>query len=591
MQDKMICDAIFNFIQEKVRDAIEEEIFKKRSYEKLGLFYYKYIISHVDGATVERINEVVQRLGNLDEKGDQKSYYKEITRILGFERLPSYIIANVKKDFNEIFKTQLNNVRKKYDDTITYLSSELRTTKEKSNNLKNSKVSYSLMRDISIEEDELYKLSTKCNELRTRKEMLKYAMNYVNKIIGDFCDLDNPDAEKEVIQKVALQSSKEDKKYSGLTFLFYKDCIDILKNDIDKEYELFYKIKLYTIYEIIRKDCHCCDEVNNSISKLPEIYKMHSLKNSDKEKYRECVDKLIKEYNLVNYVEKLIAESVCLRRRKKILQQVIRLFLDNQYEIFNNIIPIQVEGMFYDYLRDTTIFSRFSKINIYEDAVLKEKIRVLSSSNDNMYAEATEYFMFYYNNIIRNKVAHGRYYSNESDYEDEIFAKELFLDLCLLIHMFSRKSETEKMYRFIHSYKDCIEQNSNDEFYCFKILFSDINGGKTRIEYDSCEKIFPMQIAYWLVNPYYEKIYEQIGAKSELYLLRNIFLSKNFWEYVLAELQKIKEQGYDYIHISQNFTSIIKALFGCDMMTDETKSKLKEINKILKDDLFFNYKK
>ena len=67
---------------------------------------------------------------------------------------------------------------------------------------------------------------------------------------------------------------------------------------------------------------------------------------------------------------------------------------------------------------------------------------------DTVCSKFNELFVTKFNSVVR--VAHGRYYSNPSTLNDEIFAKELILDLCLLVHMFVRTSETERMYRFVH---------------------------------------------------------------------------------------------------------------------------------------------
>lgn len=210
--------------------------------------------------------------------------------------------------------------------------------------------------------------------------------------------------------------------------------------------------------------------------------------------------------------------------------------------------------------------------------VLKDKIRYLAESQSDVYPESTEYFMFYFNNLIRNRVAHGRYYSNPSTLNDEIFAKELILDLCLLVHMFVRTSETERMYRFVHGYQAYYQKLiKNSEHPSYGALFNDMVGQKIVSEYDGIRSYRPMQVAYWLVNPYYEKIYEQVEDKSDLLSLRDEFLSKEFWEYVYERLSAVKRQGYDYLNINREFSSVIKALFRCNI-SNETKQILGKVN-------------
>ena len=96
-------------------------------------------------------------------------------------------------------------------------------------------------------------------------------------------------------------------------------------------------------------------------------------------------------------------------------------------------------------------------------------------------------------------------------------------------------------------------------------------------EYDSIERYRPIQVAYWLVNPYYEKIYEAVGDKKELLDLRREFLSKEFWQYVLEALNDIIKTGYDYRRIDPEFHSIVNGLFRCNI-TGEVKALLGQVS-------------
>ena len=123
----------------------------------------------------------------------------------------------------------------------------------------------------------------------------------------------------------------------------------------------------------------------------------------------------------------------------------------------------------------------------------------------------------------------------------------------------------------------------------FKCCYSDGNigydialaiGDKTIADYDTLERYRPIQVAYWLVNPYYEKIYGQVDDIKELLELRNEFLSKEFWEYVLKRLNSVIDQGYDYLRINMEFLSVVKGLFRCNINTD-VKQILGKVNAAL----------
>ena len=186
--------------------------------------------------------------------------------------------------------------------------------------------------------------------------------------------------------------------------------------------------------------------------------------------------------------------------------------------------------------------------------------------------------MFYFNNHIRNRIAHGRYYGSTDRLKDEIFSKELILDLCLLVHMLVRTSETERMYRFIHGYQSYYRKLiKSTEHSSYGALFNDMIGQKIVSDYDGMRKYRPIQVAYWIVNPYYEKIYEQVEDKSDLLSLRDEFLSAEFWKYVYERLSEVQKNGYDYLNIHTEFSSVIKALFRCNI-SDETKQVLRKVS-------------
>ena len=311
------------------------------------------------------------------------------------------------------------------------------------------------------------------------------------------------------------------------------------------------------------------NEYREFISKVPAIDDMNSQKEVDKEGYLQTLKKFISDYALFEEVKIMIEESVCLRNRKDILNKCLTLFQNSDFEMFNHVVPIQIEGMFADYLMDSTTFRRFTKLEMYTSAVLQEKIQYLLDIGDEIYTEVVEYFMYYFNNIIRNKIAHGNYRSIFKDVIDaEIFSIELLLDMCTLIYMTIRKSETEKMHRFIPGYQKHYAERIAGEHPHFGAFFNDVIGQKTIHSYDTIERYRPLQVAYWLITPYYEHIYEAVEDKTDLLELRADFLSKDFWEYTLDKLNNVISEGFDYLCINDEFGSVVNALFKCNIGSD-----------------------
>lgn len=588
---KIVCDTIYKYITEVLPQVVDDDdIFVESSIRNLGEFYYNKIISSVPQSTEQLINIVIKAISREEtEFNDKEDYYYELCKRIGIKHLPIDVLADVEKAYDEIFVQKYNLVIQKYSNSINDINNKLFQIKMKIDEVKKRKPSYSFMRDLSIDESQLNSLSAKCNSLSTRKEMLEFAVKYMNSQFSDFCDINDPVSVKKAIKHTTICLCMSDECDIKNHFSIYDEYLQIVEDDIDRPYALVFKIKIYIIGELARKNFRyttytkseddAIKEIQDYLSRLPKIDDLNGYKNSDSVLYNEALDKMISDYELIPKAKELIENSVCLRNRKNILIDSIALFEENKFGLFNNILPIQIEGMFANYLMDATTFERFSKMELYNGAVLRDKIYLLQSFKSEIYPEAVEYFMYYFNNLIRNKVAHGRYISSdETILEDKIFSKELFLDMLLLIYMLFRKSETEKMYRFIHGYKSYYtELIKSDEHPCYGALFNDMVGDKLISEYDKIECYRPIQVAYWLVNPYYEKIYEQVDDIEDLLELRNEFLSKDFWEYVLNELDEIINSGYDYKNINMEFLSVVNGLFKCNV-SPETKILLGKVN-------------
>ena len=498
----------------------------------------------------------------------------------------------VRAKYDEIFVTKYNSVKGKYQHEIQRINSALTLNKTDSDLIRNKPAARTFTYDISSDEERLYQLSMECNALRTRKEMLEYILQFVECSLREYGDLDDPIAIDRAIKLSVLSLCKEDNEtIRNLHYRKYEDYLDILEYDIDNEDAIFFKIKLMAFYNELQETVSSlayksdeehiirCEEIKN---KIPKVAELLDKKKSNKADYIEALNGIITDFNVYERLTELISNSVCMRNRKNVLSEAMSIFNSGNYVVFSNVIPIQIEGLFADYLRDSTIFNRFSHLNIYESAVLKDKIQFIEGLGDIMYPEAIEYYKFYFNNLIRNRIAHGRYVSNAL-IDDEIFAKELLLDLYQLIRMINRTSEIEKMYRFIHGYKRYYERliPSNTDI-VYGALFNDLIGEKIIANYDSVEKYRPIQVVYWLLNPYYFNIYEQVGDREELIELRSDLLSKSFWEYVLERIKNVKSEGFDYLRISPEFWAVVKGMFNSGV-DDETKSVLASINSMMKE--------
>lgn len=517
-------------------------------------------------------------------------FYISLCKIIGIKELPKDKIFIVQQEYDKIFVQMYGTVLQKINVEISTIDAALLSLKDRIKLVQSKKPSFSFVRDLATEENLLLNYHTECNELRTRKEMLLYSKQNMDKQLSDFCTLGEQQSIRGALQVLALNLSKDLEMDASFKFSPYKDILEIAEDNIDRPYALFFKVKMYTAIDALHKNWYYSSytkseeervaDLNFAKDKIPSIDKLHSLKNTDSQLYLNTIKRFIIEHDVVNKLSMLLEKSICLRERREVLLKSVELYKSSDFVVFNHIIPLQIEGMFGDFLKDCTTFNRFSSMTIYINDVLKDKIQHLQDLQIDIYPEVIEYFMYYFNNIIRNRIAHGNYKALfNCNIATEIFANELLLDMNILVHMLSRKSETEKMFRFISGYKD-YKQIKSEKHPHFGALFNDMIGEKIILSYDSIGKNRPLQVAYWLVNPYYERIYESLGDKSDLIELRAEFLSKEFWEYTITALNNRIENNFGYQSINMEFLSVVNGLFKCNI-TPEVKALLGKVNSAL----------
>ncbi|WEV18189.1 hypothetical protein [Clostridium perfringens] len=595
VRKKDVFDKLYYYINFDLGKCHDSEIFLKSTFEELGKFYFDKAINTIDGASKEILKSVIlfSRKGNVNDNIlELEYYYLLLCEIIGIKELPKNTLLKVQEEYDKIFIQGYDSILNKFDAKINTINNELWSIKNSIKSIESKKPNFSLIRDLQTEENLWQEYHKQCNELRTEKEMILFSKKYLKKEMNEFCDLSNSQNIIDTLYTIALDLSKDTVITVASKFSLYNDIIESADNYLEKTYSLFFKVKLYTAIDALYRNWHSSSYTKNDEERIQELEaakakiplpdELQDEKNSNPQSYLSTLKKFMQEHNIIDELLKLIEKCVCLRERKELLIKSINLFKAKDFVIFNNIISLQIEGIFGDFLKDSTTFNRFSNMTIYTNDVLKEKIQHLQDNNVDSYLELIEYFMYYFNNIIRNRIAHGNYkvlFNN--DISAQIFAYELILDLNSLVYMLYRKSETDKMYRFVSNYKKYYTKLIRSEKHPhFGALFNDMIGAKTIMDYDYIGKNRPIQVAYWLVNPYYERIYESKGDKKVLLELRADFLSKEFWEYVISKLECRIEEHFGYDEINMEFLSVVNGLFKCDI-TPEVKKLLGKVNALL----------
>ena len=548
---QQICHVINQFIYKKFDNCIEDFVFEANSIEELGREYYQRVIQADASFLEDYVREVIKNsLPDNTPLEKDLDYYKGLCAIIGIEHLPKTVRFAVQQQYDKVFDLKRNMVFAKYDSAIEQISRDEELLAKKENGILANRTPKQFNYDIADEEKELLDLYREKDELRSKKDALVFLKDYTEESLKRFCDYQDPKKIEDAIRREALALCKYGLDSLNTVFSPYEMYLSCLEDDIDRPYALFYKIKLYSIQQkarqlYFRKAASSGEEVGlqrckQYLNRLPKIDLLNEAKKRDSVRYLALLVELMTNYNVIGDMKDRINASVCLRNRKQVLLKAICMYECGEYAIVCALLPTQIEGIFYDLLIDATTFSRFSDLNIYPRSVLRDKIDHLLRQPDSIFVEAAEYFQNYYNNMVRNPVAHGSYYGNYDDLRiDEIMAREQMLDLGFLVYMLSRISETEKMHRFIKGYNINRALSDRDRNLCFGALFHDITGQRTHYDYDLVSKYRPLNIVYWIVNPYYEKLYESANDSSDLLALRQVFLSPDFWDYVSGMKQDV----------------------------------------------------
>ncbi len=158
--------------------------------------------------------------------------------------------------------------------------------------------------------------------------------------------------------------------------------------------------------------------------------------------------------------------------------------------------------------------------------------------------------------------------------------RELLLDMKCLTHQIRRKSEVERMLRCIQGYLDyCNMPGTSSPDVIYGALYGDFTGRRMHLSYDSLEQYNPIQFLYWIINPYYEKIFQTISVDDEVKNIRGYLYSEDFWRYTYSKIQQDILLGRKF---DSDVNSAVKCMFKCPLTT-ESKRWLGKIHNTLND--------
>lgn len=566
----------------------DETIFKIDNINLIGRYIYSQIIKSIDGVTTSQINRIVGRITKISKAEDlQEEYYKNLSNFLGIYNLP--------KECLKKSATNYQCLKKKYTDYVGNFEKKKeeirRKIQSKQNKIKKieTKNNQSLIANISSDIDILRKYYLEIRSLETYQEIIEFDFAYIDNNFEDYCKkFLNSELNKNIILENACEYIRETRVDIPDKYMLMQHIIDVAISHLSSELNLFYNVKFQPIFETIYTNNiskYMSKELNGEqyninldFLEIPSISNLISLKTSNLEEYNVLLRKVIDKYDIIRSIMDVLNIYPPLSNKKELIFRCIEFFNNNDYCIFINLISIQIEALYYDLLIDSNMFNNFKKIELFNNKVLKEKIKTL---NETTYIDITEYFSTYFNNLIRNAIAHGREAVPNTKQEQEAFALELMMDLNSLLFLYSKKSEILKMHRFILGVVNPITLSKDVETMKMEILFSTLCGNRLCDLHYTIDKYNPIQVVYWLLNPTYENIYKKAYDITLLKSVRCILIKTEFWRFCNAKIEDCINSGYDYLSIGPKFQSCVNLLLSV-IKNSETKKELIKTNKKLK---------
>lgn len=309
------------------------------------------------------------------------------------------------------------------------------------------------------------------------------------------------------------------------------------------------------------------------------------LKISDSVKYLKILDSVCEE--LINDLLDIINKPAFTNRRG-VLKGAIDSFKNGNYEVTINLLPVQIEGLFADFIELSSLYKFQNDLGKYVNNLELQLVPKIQSL-DGLDFDYVAYFKHYFNSIMRNTIAHGNYIQYiksrissdfaSKDVSIKILAAELMLDLNALLYIMIDNTEidTAKMYiemtadDLTKSYdddnSDKIEISNEDrlkrkhEFLDWKYrrLFLDLIG-ESRFNPNYLKRsIFvsyePKQVLYWIFNEEMEQYFDA----EKLKIVRKELCLGEFWEYILFKLRDSHKYDDKKMKV---FRGIVTMMFG-----------------------------
>jgi len=570
----------------------QEDVFNIDSHMEIGKIAVDLALHKFPNIKFNELKTIVCRWLNYSKEDfdvitDEELYQLISEKIINFKTLPITEIENVYNSqtaliskYESIKATVLQKLEEIHDliknnEENPANNGSLIKRKEslKSKNNANKKLTKDL-REIELEYETI---TEEIQNHYVYQEMLKYALSQIESLLDKvILNLTNDELKyniREIVINIAIDPSEIRTSYNYYNHYIWS--LEAWEDTITSLYKPFFKIKFRKFYDDIfdfyyKNTYH----FHNKEDELLSICKEKSeqlvpsdvwirIKFCDEKRYQEMLSDTIQKYDVLAYCKQIIEDTYCLQNRCELLQLILSYYELEQYLVFINLAVIQIEGLFKDLFIDANIRDRLiGNFDMYESDDLRKKFDKNIGLSE--IEEATIYFKFYFNNLMRNKVAHGNIYSNTRCLK--VVASELLLDMQFVLYLASEKSETNEAISYIRNTTSWLEfslgkEQTKENIYrrlLSKLNENVISTSKWEVGYGDTQ-----QELYWVFNTYYHDAYSFSDIMPLKDKLVEYLTSLEFWEFVLSYLTTYDPiDVWQEIKIKSNFKSRVKAIMG-----------------------------
>ena len=580
---------VLNYLHDEQCLAKRVQIIQERDFQVIGDVIIKLILEEIAEVDITQLKQIICMNLRYSQEQYARLTYDELCvlvceSVIEFKTYPADEYQQIEQNYD--------GIKNKYYSIIAEIESEMLRIddlikidkehpqccgclikKQKQLQARNN-VNKSILKDLKEIEKEYNTLFDSIQENYVYREMLKYAKEKIEAYFEGTIFLDTV-APYLSLRKIAIEVAQEDsgelKNYKS-NFENYDTCLESWKNAVQSIYKPFYMIKMRKVIDDIEEFYYqngngaywnrledlieLCKEKR---AKILDSDQWINLRTQDLNRYVQELKQHISEHQVLEYLRQKIDSLYCLQDRKNVLNTIINLFENQNYVVFMNLVVIQIEGLFYDMFVDANIQNRLDgQFDLFEKDDLKSKMEKNDTSMG--LEEAALYFKFYFNSMIRNKVAHGRNCFKE---EYERISFELLLDLQYVIHLLEKHSDTNEAVEYIKNTVYWLEFSFSGqctEKQIHEKLLNSLNGNVLKRRNNFIGYVDSHQELYWIFNPYYEAAYEYAGVIELRDKLREHLTNENFWDYVLKYIQSYDEQEIPHIKLKPEFKSRVKAM-------------------------------